>query len=288
MIKPGKLAPALAEQVASNRSGLGHAESFATHRARVTLEIVNRAPADGSGRLCLLGAGNAHDVELEALAARFAEIHLVDIDAEAVARARDRVPEPLRQRFTGHAPVDASGIFDRLEGWSRQPPSPEALPGLVSDAVARVRAALPGPFDVVVSCCLLTQLQLVMLQVVGDENPRFDELRTAVNRIHVRTLAGALAPGGVALLITDLTSNDIYPPLSYVEPGVDLAALMGDLLHAGHVIHAVHPGPLSKEIRRDPALKQTFAVRFPVGPWLWRNGATQTWLVYGLEITRRP
>ena len=282
-----KLAAAVAEQVASNRSGIGQADTFTEHRTRLTQEIVARAPADGRGRLCLLGAGNAHDVDLDALAARFAHIHLVDIDAEAVARALSRVAPSARARLTASAPLDASGVFDQLEGWSRNPPRAEDLHDVVSATAARVVAALPAPFDVVVSCCLLTQLQLVLLQVVGDQNPRFDELRTAVNRIHVRTLAGALAPGGVALLVTDVTSNDIYPPLSFVGPEVDLASLMGDLLHAGHVIHAAHPGLLSSEIRRDPELKRAYSARFPVGPWLWHNGTAQTYLVYGLEITRR-
>ena len=282
-----KLAVAVAEQVAANRSGVGQADSFAEHRTRLTQEIVARAPADGRGRLCLLGAGNAHDVDLAALAARFAQIHLVDIDAEAVERALSRVPADARAQLTVHAPLDASGVFDQFEGWSRKPPRPEDLRDLVPATPARVLAALPAPFDVVVSCCLLTQLQLVLLQVVGDQNPRFEDLRTAVNNIHVRTLAGALAPRGVALLVTDVTSNDIYPPLSWVAPDVDLASLMGDLLHAGHVIHAAHPGLLSSDIRRDPELKQTYGVHFPVGPWLWHNGATQTYLVYGLEITRK-
>jgi len=44
---------------------------------------------------------------------------------------------------------------------------------------------------------------------------------------------------------------------------------------------------LSAEMRRDPDLKQTFEVRFPIGPWIWRNGPTQSLLVYALEIRRR-
>src|SRR5262249_23472725 len=70
---PMKLAQAIAEQVDSNRSGVGHAADFDEHRARLTREIGARAPAGGGGRLCLLGAGNAHDVDLGQLAARFAE-----------------------------------------------------------------------------------------------------------------------------------------------------------------------------------------------------------------------
>ena len=286
MVKPGKLRAALAEQIASNESATGHEASFAAHRARLTREILARAPASGLGRLCLLGAGNANDVDLPALAPRFAEIHLVDLDPDAVARAIARVPPPHRSQLVPHVPLDVSGLFDLLEGWSTVPPDPAALDGVVAAAVARVAGALPGPFDVVVSCSLLTQLQLVLLQVVGDASPRFDDLRTAVNRTHVRALGALLAPGGVALLVTDLTSSEIHPPLVHLDPDADLDRLMSDLLAAGSFIHAAHPGQLSAEMRRDPALKQAFVVRFPIGPWIWRNGPTQALLVYALEIRR--
>jgi hypothetical protein len=280
--RPGKLAAALAEQVASNRSALGHEAAFAAHRARMTEEIAARAPAGRQGRLCLLGIGNANDVDLVALADRFGLIHLADVDGEAVDRALARVPDPLRPRFVTHVPLELSGMLDRLES-----PKLPADAELVAKAVSRVVGALPGPFDVVVSCSLLTQLQLVLLQVAGETHPRFEALRAALGAIHVRTLAGLLAPRGVALLVTDLTTSDIYPPLDHLDPDTDLEKLMADLLAAGHVIYAAHPGMLSAEIRRDPELARRFAVRSPVGPWLWRNGPTQTLLVYALEIRAR-
>jgi len=286
-VKSGPLAAAVAEQLASNESATGHEATFAEHRARLTQEIAERAPASGRGRLCLLGTGNANDVDLDALAARFAEIHLVDIDPEAVARAVARLPAERRPQIVPHVPVDASGLFDRLERWAVDPPKLEAFGGIVGDAVASVVAALPGPFDVVVSCSLLTQLQLVLLQVVGDTNPRFAELREAINRTHLRALGALLAPGGVALLVTDLTNTDIYPPLAETTADADLGKLMSDLIAAGSVIYVAHPGMLSSEMRRVPELKQAFAVRFPVGPWLWHNGPTQVLLVYALEIRRK-
>src|SRR6185436_3099852 len=109
--------------------------------------------------------------------------------------------------------MDASGMFDQLEAWAGAPPAAGALDGIVADAVARVAGVLPGPFDVVASCGLLTQLQLVLLQVVGDANPRFGDLRTMLSRAHVRALGALLAPGGVALLVTDLSTSEIHPPL---------------------------------------------------------------------------
>jgi hypothetical protein len=282
----GRLQAAIARQVASNESGRGHERSFAGHRARLTQEILRRAPAHGRGRLCLLGAGNAADVDLDALAARFHEIHLVDIDAKAVRGAVGRTTGRRWDQMRVHAPVDASGIFDRLEGWSDAPPPAHALAAGVEAATSRVVGALPGPFDVVVSCCLLTQLQLVLLEIVGDRNPAFDDLRAALSRIHVRTLTRLLAPDGVALLATDLTGSDTYP-LDDLPFDADLGALMTQLLAAGNVIHAAHPGRLSAEIRRDPTLAARYAVRFPIGPWLWHNGPERTYLVYAVEIMAR-
>jgi len=125
-----------------------------------------------------------------------------------------------------------------------------------------------------------------LLQVIGEQHPRFAELRLALGAIHVRTLTALLAPTGTALLVTDLTSSATFP-FELVEPSDDLGALMGRLLAANNVIHASHPGRLSAEIRRDPVLATQFAVRFPVGPWLWHNGPEQIYLVYALEITRR-
>jgi len=57
------------------------------HRAHLTDVLLGSARGDG-GRLCLLGAGRCNDVDLEKLAATFAEIHLVDIDAKALDAAR--------------------------------------------------------------------------------------------------------------------------------------------------------------------------------------------------------
>src|SRR5436190_15167601 len=77
-------------------------QRYAGHRQRVTAELL-ALPGD---RLCLLGAGNANDLDLEALAARFAEIHLVDLDPGALSRATGRQSPAARARLRSHAPVD--------------------------------------------------------------------------------------------------------------------------------------------------------------------------------------
>ncbi len=282
-----KTARAIAEQSQSNRSAAGHSQHFAGHRARMTQEIAaRRPPGVPRARLCLLGAGNAHDVDLDALAACFDEIHLVDIDRDAVEQARQRANPETARRLVVHAPVDVSGLFAQMEGWVRTPPATAELRAVAERAVADVVAALPGPFDLVVSCSLLTQLQLVLLEVVGDRNPRFGELRALVSRVHVRALARLAGGHGRALLVTDLTSSETYP-LDELAPDADLRALMSELLSVGNVIHAAHPGLLSAEIRRDPGWSAHYTVGAPIEPWIWHNGPTTTFLVYALEIAPR-
>src|SRR6185503_8848638 len=108
----------------------------------------------------------------------------------------------------------------------------------------------------------------------SDRHPAFDSFRGLTNAVHVRVLLALTADQGRALLMTDLTSDDTYP-FDALEAGADLGKLMGDLLAAGNVIHAVHPGLLSAEVRRDPALSAAIDVRAPIGPWLWHNGPSR-------------
>lgn len=207
----------------------------------------------------------------------------MDVDLKALQGARDRAAPEGRVKLHLHAPVDVTGSWERLGDWARHKSPAQTLPAEIGPAVARVVAALPGPFDLVVSCCMLTQLQLVLLEEIGDRHPAFETLRGLINAVHVRVLAALMRPSGRALLVTDLTSDETYP-LDALGPDADLQKLMADLVSVGNVIHAAHPGLLSAEIRRDPVLSAAFEVRFPVGPWLWHDGPERIFLVYGLEI----
>ena len=60
---------------------------YAEHRAHLT-DVLLGSTVKAGGKLCLLGAGHCNDVDLERLAATFAEIHLVDIDAQGARRGQ--------------------------------------------------------------------------------------------------------------------------------------------------------------------------------------------------------
>jgi hypothetical protein len=273
------------DQRASNQSGLPHFDAFRDHRQALT-RLLGGAAAGGGERLCVLGAGNAFDLELQELLARFAEVHLVDIDAAAVTRARERVPEGPRSRLSTHAPLDLSGMFQDIERWGRMQVTPQELMAAPAAGAKRIAAALPGPFDVVASTCLLTQLQLTLLQLLGDTHQLFVALREFLTLTHLRTLAGLTKPGGCAVLVTDLCEAAVFPA-GRPRNQADLVPLMAELVDKGFVIHSSHPGLIRATLDDDPVLKRSFSDSQLSAPWLWQNGPTHRFLVYALTLPRK-
>ncbi|MEM7608594.1 MAG: hypothetical protein AAF411_24840, partial [Myxococcota bacterium] len=68
----------------------GEWDRYAPHRRRVMALLA--ALLHGKSRIALLGAGNGNDVDLRALIERDHELHLFDLDAAALARAKARAP----------------------------------------------------------------------------------------------------------------------------------------------------------------------------------------------------
>jgi SAM-dependent methyltransferase len=286
---PSSSLAAIAQQQAqNNRNSAKHAEAFAGHRRALTAALLDRAPAGdpGTGRVCLLGAGNAQDVDLRALAARFAEIHLVDLDQAALQRAFERAAPEVRAKLSRHAPVDLSGVLGNLDRWKRAVPTRAEIDAAIAPAAAAIAARLPGPFDLVASCCLVTQLSLGLTGALGPAHPQLREARRAVAAIHLRSMAALLRPGGRALFVSDLVAEDTYP-LDALEPDADLAALVGALVAAGNFFHGADPTLFGGLLRRDPELAARFAPAQPLAPWLWQNGPARLFLVYGFSVERR-
>jgi hypothetical protein len=273
------------EQLASNRSALGYHNDFAGHRERLTSLVEKGVASEAGLRLCVLGAGNCHDLDLCRLGAVYRELHLVDLDKSALERARSRQSAELQERIFCHAPLDLSGVLAHIERWAKMQVTIQELVSAPKVATAKIAEALPGPFDVVVSACVLTQMQLSVLNVLTDRHPLFEAVRMTVNLIHLRTLARLLASNGRALLVSDLTSNTTYP-LDKVDSKSDLKPLMRELLAAGNVIYAAHPGLLERMWKDDPVLRQSATLSGPEDAWLWHNGPERVFLVYAMEIAR--
>jgi hypothetical protein len=270
---------------AYNRETIGNGESFAQHRARVTDLVAN---AGAGGRCALLGAGNGNDVDLVALLDRYAEVHLIDLDREAIVATRNRLPPALAARVFLHGPVDLGGGLRRLTAWRKRAVSPAELGALPGQSAAEALQALPDRFDVVASCCLLSQIVHTCDRVLGAQHGQLEAVACALVVAHVRTLVQLVAPGGVGLLITDTVSSETYP-LEELWGSRAPLALLDELEVAQNQLSGTGPVFLRRILRTDDVVAPLVGaggLRL-IEPWLWRFNATMTLLAYALIFSRK-
>ena len=257
---------------------------YALHRARFTAALQAAAPS-GGGRLCVLGAGRCNDLELGTLLASFSEIHLVDIEPSALNEAVARVPAPERARLHRHAPLDLSGLSKRLPSWKKNSPTLAQVEANSAATVKAIEARLPGPFEVVASACMLTQMSFHLSDVLGSTHPMLGALRQSLLVSHLGTLLALTAPGGQSLFISDLTSSSFYP-LDGLAPGRDLREIMTDVIARNAFYLSANPTLIKRLLRRDDSLRGRGDEPVSLDPWLWTGGPERTYLVYGLRIRR--
>jgi hypothetical protein len=270
-----------------NRDTANNRDSFASHRAQVTGLIAQAAAPDAApgGRCALLGAGNGNDVDLPALLARFAEVHLVDLDRAAISAARDRLPAELGARVFVHGPIDLGGGLHRLSGWRKRAVTPAELGALPGLAAAEAVTALPDRFDVVASCCLLSQIVHTCAEVLGPRHAQLEAVACALVVAHVRTLVQLVRPGGTGILITDTVSSETYPLEELWGAGPPLA-LLDQLEAAQNQLSGTGPVFLRRLLRTDPIVAPLVEGVRLAEPWLWRINPSLTLLAYALTFSR--
>jgi hypothetical protein len=256
---------------------------YAHHRAHLTAALVGSARSAG-GTLCLLGAGACNDVDLETLAQTFARIHLVDIDPSAVGRAIARQSPTTRARLVRHAPLDLATFSKRrLMKWKRMPPRREEIEQAASASLEALFAELPGPFDLVASVCVLTQMSFALNEALGQGHPVLPAARVALMSAHLHTLVGLAAPRGSALFACDMVSSNLYP-LDALATGADLRAVMDDVVAAGASYFTANPGMIQNILGQDPFLLDRVAEAELLDPWLWTGPLARSYLVYALRL----
>jgi hypothetical protein len=255
---------------------------YAGHRARFTDVLMSAAPG---GRLCLLGAGDCNDVDLDELAARYSAIHLVDIDRPALLAAVSRQKPAVQALLHVHAPLDLSGFEPRIKRWKRTAPTERDIAAASSAAITSV-ASLPGPFEVVASACVLTQMSFSARDALGDAHRMLAPLRISLVRTHLAILIGLTAPGGAALLASDLTSSSAFP-LGSVRPEQDMFEVMGDIVAKQAFYHAANPNLIDEILEADPVLYRMAGDGELLEPWLWTGAFDRTYFVYALRFRRR-
>ena len=241
---------------------------FAAHRARVTELLISHA----SGSLCLLGAGNCNDVDLQQLQQHFDEILLVDVDEQAL-----------------QAGLAAQGCADHSQFQCRQYDLhgvTEALEHERSDALLQALAATPPPaaesFDVVASIGLLSQLFDSLRLGLGDGHPDFLRCLRALRERHLRQLIEMARPGGHVLLVTDFVSSDTFPALPVLSDA-ELQRTVPQLIQDHNFFTGTNPALIHQFLTEDAGCAERLRGVRMISPWLWDFGV-RTYAVYAVDV----
>jgi hypothetical protein len=244
----------------SNRQGRDAWTRFADHRDRVT-GMLTAAPGNS---LCVLGAGNLNDLDLDRLLGVFPELHLVDLDVDAVRAGLARRRRPGTEAIRVHGPVDLSGILDRLPTGAS---GDDAADGLLR-VLARHRCVVPGhPFGVTASVGMLTQL----LQSVVDSSlasPDVVAVSLALRDKHLADLLHLTRPGGMVVLVTDVVSTTTAPGLHRSSPA-GLEEQMARLVASRNFFTGTNPYRIIELLESDARFRDLVTDVRLLDPWLW-------------------
>ena len=243
------------QQRRRNRESRAAWDRFRGHRGQVTALLTAAAQGRSEPRLCLLGAGNCNDVELQRLLGTYREIHLVDCDSEALAAGLEH------QSLTGHPSLICHGGIDLLRG----------TPAL-------------GPYEAVASLCLLSQLLECAPASASSAAAELDRLQ-AVRRQHLEALVALTAPGGMALLITDVVSSETAPQLLFAPDNL-VPALVAQCIQERNFFSGTNPAPILDLLRREPWFAARSESPEPIDPWKWDFGP-RYYAVYAIQFRRR-
>jgi hypothetical protein len=269
-------------QVAMNATSRDQWDTFAEHRKLLTAALI-RGAKPGQSRLCILGAGNANDLDLAALLAAHREVHLVDVDSGALSDGAERQGVAAHPRLRLHGGLDTTAMLGLLSDWT---PSSELRPAdfdaMASWPAFRTALVLPGGFDRVASTCVLTQILETAAHALGRDHRQLDDAQKALAAGHLRLMARLAASGGEALVVTDVAKSEMIPGLADL-PARELAGLLTDLGRKGNHFRRVHPRQLMAVLRSDPCIGPRVAAASSLMPWRWRLH-DQTYLVAAISF----
>lgn len=248
-------------------------EAYTHHRARQMALLGSL----GGERIAVLGAGNCNDLDLSALAKAFREVHLFDIDGNALRSAVERQDGEVQRACRLHE-RDLTGVARLLDDWRHS--SPEPLPAQVA-AWKELSSLIKevGEFDAVVSTCLLSQVAINLRNFFGIV-PALNGALCAAIVGHVLLTAALTKPGGTLLIVSDCITNQ-FPIHEEARQRGPLNAIF-HLAEQGATFPGTDPELIAGVLRGTEITGAEFK-----DAWLWELTDEQQYLVYALQGTRK-
>ena len=272
--------PLVARQLRLNRETLDNWRLYRSHREAVA-DLICQPPQPASARLCILGAGNCNDLDLARFSGRFAQVHLVDLDRQAMAKGVQRQSPLATGRISLHGGIDLTGILKTLATWERYRPGRESIAHCIREARAFAGLPFPGRFQVAASMCLLSQIIDSIVSVTGSGAvPK--ELVNTLRQRHLRLLAELLLPGGVGYLVTDfaLERGGARPARQILPEPESAAGAPGD------AFLGLNPGELRESVSNDAVLRHQVRHARVSPSWLWRQNPRRSLRVCAVSFQR--
>jgi hypothetical protein len=270
-----------AEQSRQNRTTERQWQMYASHRRNIERLIV---PSQPGGKLCVLGAGNCNDLDLRWLTEVYGEVHLVDLDSDALRSALQRQKMSASKRIVLHAPIDLTGIADSVAKWPKDATLEAELRRCVR-LVAEPPKMPWGMCDTVLSPCVLTQTIVpardAWRDVLPSYNPAVGAVRHGLILRHLNIMAASLKPGGCGALALDLVSSEKVPQLARITE-TELPAAMDRFIASEKNFRGLEPSAMTAALAGISSVHQTEI--HP--PWLWHLGLRKSFLVYGMRFTK--
>ena len=272
--------PLVERQVRLNRETLDHWNLYCSHREAVA-RLISQETQPASAKFCVLGAGNCNDLDLARFTRRFAQVHLVDLDRQAMAKGVKRQLPSNPDRIKIHGGVDVTGILKTLATWQRYQLKRDSIDHCIREAQAFVGLPFLGQFEVVLSSCLLTQIINSVVSMTGAGSIPLELVR-ALRLRHLRLLAELLLPGGVGILVTDFALSQVRVS----QPRATSPRRKSRSVSPGSGFLAVRPEELCELTSNDAVLRTLVHQIRLSSPWLWQQNPRLTLRVGAIQFRR--
>ncbi|MGY8768737.1 MAG: hypothetical protein ACKVH8_09980 [Pirellulales bacterium] len=222
--------------------------------------------ATPNDQLCILGAGNCNDFDLNLLAPVFQKISLVDLDSQAVRQALNRQGIHESNKIQVLPSIDVTG-------WLAQSTND---PNFKTDSLIRklkekqnplkqVVQKLSGPYQIVASVGLLSQLIDSIQEVIAPTHILWNITMKAIIAQHIHLLSRLTSKGGKALLFTELFSSESCEELVKTSDS-ELSRLCRSELDKGNHFKGLNPAGLRLSLSKDSGFRHVSTTM----PWKWQ------------------
>lgn len=268
-------------QIERNQESRNKWDLYQSHREKVTALLISKSKSKDD-RLCILGAGNCNDLNLNILTKHFREIHLVDIDEQAVYDGILRQELRNTDNIYVHGSIDLTRSLPYLSELKQNKKYTEMeVKDFIQKTILPLNLDINEPFGVVASVCTLTQLISTVIDALGDNHTYLSDFILKIRNHHLNQLINLLEPEGWGFLITDIVSSDSFAKMSTISEE-NFSGVIDQLISNQNFFHGVNPYRLNSVLSSNLFVSKTQILH----PWRWNFGE-RIYAVCALEIQKR-